>query len=462
MSNGDPLQDIAQKFTADLVSLYGGTSAGGACVAFLPGGVPVPDDLVQNGILNPTQVDTWLRTNFDSPLLVRPGDATVGARSSSTASDIYALAVTSAQPAGDINSPASQRVAGEIRAAQTAYGEPGGDKPIVCSPDDWALPGSQSYWATFDSSVATSTTTTTEGPPPPLPAVDPVLWRMRVQDYEIQVPPHEVPVFTRPGSLPIGRPLLARAISVSAGEGGQPTGAAPAILEAPQAAAPRVSLTAGNLVSAAGPAAAVATGSPTAISPATPLTVRSLEMLPPNLDYTVALSQAPTVQSVTTTDSSSLVVHLEHTCVSLSRALGGQSWWNEVFLADPGWYVPGMPSGTLLGAAPPPVVAPDGTTSGQQVFAIPIGLIIVRNLSVSGDWSAEAAQALSSSSASIGPLTLFGASSSSSVSGTSTYSRPGMQVVALLCAALPVLPPIDDPSVSPVATAPANSTSSAG
>lgn len=422
MSGGDPLQDIAEKFTADLVSLYGGASAGGACVAFLPGGVPVPDDLVANGVVNPTQVDTWLQTNFDSPLLVRAADATVRARSSSTASDIYALAVADAQPVGDINSPTWQRVAGEIRAAQTAYGQPGSDKPIICSPDDWALPGNQSYWATFDSNQSTSTTTTT-GEGTPSPRVNPVLWKLRAQDYEIQVPEHETPVFTRRDSLPINR-----------------------------TAALRQPLVAERVMSSFTPSPMAATFAPTVVSPARTFLVQNLQLLPANLNYTVALSQAPAVQNVTATDSASLTVHLEHTCVTLRRAFGGQSWWNGVFLADPGWYLPGMPGGTLLAAAPPPVEAPDGTTLDQPVFAIPVALIIVRNLSVSGQWSAQAAQALSSSSASIGPLTLFGASSSAA--DTSTYSKTGMQVVALLCATLPMLPPIGDPSMASASTAP--------
>ena len=247
MSDGDPLQDIAEKFTADLVSMYGGESAGGACVAFLPGGLPVPDDLVQSGVVNVTQVDTWLQTNFDSPLLVQPADATVGARSSSTASDIYALAVTAAQPAGDVKSPIWQRVAGEIQTAQTEYGQPGSDKPIVCSPDDWELPGNQSYWASFDSSVATTTTTTTSAGPTPNPPwrVNPVLWKLRVLDSEIQVPEHEPPVFNQLGTVPIERKLmLSRTLSGTAGDGVQVADTSP---RAPLSAAPPTRLVAENV-----------------------------------------------------------------------------------------------------------------------------------------------------------------------------------------------------------------------
>jgi hypothetical protein len=388
-------------------------------VAFLPGGLPVPDDLVQSGVPNVTQVDTWLQANFDSPLLVRPADATVGARSSSTASDIYALAVTAAQPAGTVNSPAWQRVAGEIQTAQTEYGQPGGDKPIVCSPDDWELPGNQSYWASFDSSVATSTTTTTSAGPAPNPPwrVNPVLWKLRVLDSEIQLPEREAPIFNQLGPLPVERkPMLSESLTGTIRDG-------------------------------------IPTAAPTVVARIGSFPVQDLRTLPVNLDYTTVLSQAPAVQNVTATTSSSLVVQLEHSCVSLRRAFGGQSWWDGVFLADRGWYVPGMPSGALVAAAPSPTARPDETTPDQQVFAVPVGLIVVRNLSVHGEWSAEAAQALSSSSASIGPLTLFGASSASSASGTSTYSRPGMQVVALLCATLPMLPPIDDPSMAPASTA---------
>jgi hypothetical protein len=49
----------------------------------------------------------------------------------------------------------------------------------------------------------------------------------------------------------------------------------------------------------------------------------------------------------------------------------------------------------------------------------------------------------------IGPFSLAGASASNAPNGTWTYSRPGMQVVALLCSRLPVLPPADAPDVAP-------------
>jgi hypothetical protein len=51
----------------------------------------------------------------------------------------------------------------------------------------------------------------------------------------------------------------------------------------------------------------------------------------------------------------------------------------------------------------------------------------------------------------VGPFSLAGASTTTS-HGTWTYSRPGMQVVALLCSHLPVLPPADAPDVLASAT----------
>jgi Papain-like cysteine protease AvrRpt2 len=127
------------------------------------------------------------------------------------------------------------------------------------------------------------------------------------------------------------------------------------------------------------------------------------------------------------------------------------AWRDLLATHGPLWIVV-KAGGTLLAAAPPPAEGPDGTTLDQPVFAIPGVLIIVRNLSVSGQWSARATQALSSSSASIGPLTLFGATSSAG--RPTTYSRTGMQVVALLCATLPMLPPNGDPSMASTSTAP--------
>jgi hypothetical protein len=146
------------------------------------------------------------------------------------------------------------------------------------------------------------------------------------------------------------------------------------------------------------------------------------------------------VQTVTTSTSSTVTIHLEHQCVTLGYFTAGQPWWNGVFLADQGWFMPGMPRGGLL---PPADGAPDAT------FGLPVGLVIVQNLRVSGQWSAEAAAALSSPGGTIGPLSLFGATASTEADGvTMTYSHDGMQVVALLCNPLPVLPPVDPPSAT--------------
>ena len=74
-------------------------------------------------------------------------------------------------------------------------------------------------------------------------------------------------------------------------------------------------------------------------------------------------------------------------------------------------------------------------------------MVIVRNLRLSGQWSAAATAVLGSPGGTLGPLSLFGAVPSTAADGvTITYAHDGMQVVALLCGALPVLPPVDAPT----------------
>ena len=145
----------------------------------------------------------------------------------------------------------------------------------------------------------------------------------------------------------------------------------------------------------------------------------------------------PAANSAAPLAGSAISVHLEHTCVTLSYADAGTPWWDGVFLADPGWCVAGMARGALLPAAPAPISA---------VYGVPTALVVVRSLRVSGAFTADAQRALGSTGASLGPLSIGDAATEVQGDGTTCYRRDGLQVVALFCSPLPVLPPNDAPA----------------
>jgi hypothetical protein len=363
-------------------------------------------------IINPTQVQMFLSINFDYPFAVTSGDASVLRIEAShgTATQIYMQAVTSAQPLGTADDAAWKRIAAEISAAKLSFGPPAA-QTLICEPDDWAVPSAQ-YWTNFDSTESQSSSTTT---PAPVPVVNRRLWMVRSLAFTPSATT-EQPA-TSP-SVPGGRIAqrnYGRFFDRSRGTDSSAIGFA-AKSERPSFAE--------------------------ASSPTTHLrqwqSVVDQGRLPRQLDTTLLFDATLVVTNVTTSSSSSIVIHLEHQCVTIGRYLAGQRWWDGVFLSDTGWFIPGMHRGDLL---PPPDVTEVGSSYG-----LPIAMIVVRNLRISGQWSQEAANALGAPGGTVGPLSLFGAASKTESDGSVTFAHDGMQVVALLCSALPVLPPIDTPA----------------
>lgn len=399
MADSDQLAAIGQKLTAALTSAYAGADPNAALV-FVPGGVTVPGDIVQAGIVNPAQMETFLETNFDSPFLMSPSQCTVHGRDSSygTSSEIYMIAATTAQPLGAPSDDSWKRVNAEIAAAQRNLPAPGVVAGFACEPDDWVLASNSGYWTVFDSSQAAVT------PAPasqPVPAINPHLWVMR---SATMMPLHLV------------APVAAATASVSAAPA-KPSGIAVAARTASLQVAP---------ARAAAPAATEIWRRPISTVPERPTQTTGGASPKP---------APPPEQSVS--------VRLEHQCVTLGYLAGGVPWWSAAFLADTGWYIPGMTRGALL---PQPAADSDDLAYGR-----PVALIVVRNLAVTGNWTNESAASVGS----MGPFSLIGATACANTNGTMTFARPGMQVIALLCSRLPVLPPADTPQA---ATVPASST----
>ncbi|MGD0864476.1 MAG: hypothetical protein ABSA49_02850 [Rhizomicrobium sp.] len=393
MSDSDQLAAIGQKLTAALTSAYGSANSNAALV-FLPGGVTVPGDLVQSGIVNPAQMQTFLETNFDSPFVISPSESAVHGKDESygTSSLIYMTAATSAQPLGSPADPAWKRVAAEIAMAQnnlTATNMQGG---FVCEPDDWVLPSNTGYWTAFDSTqIQPAQPPPSTTAPPPKPVVNPRIWVVR----PLQVAPR--PVAKPPVTVtPLPRPM--------------PAQQAPARSIAPSAMR----------------------ATPVAAHPVSPATPPAGAAAPPA--------------------NSTITLQLQHQCVTLGYMSGGATWWDGAFLADTGWYIPGMTRGALLPLPPPEA------SSTDLAYGLPVALIVVQGLTISGSWTNEAATALGS----LGPFSLQGATAAPGNNGSMTYTRAGMQVIALLCSQLPILPPVNDPTAEQTAAAtPAATTTAA-
>jgi hypothetical protein len=380
MAGIDPLAAIGQKLTAALTSAYASANSNAALV-FLPGGVTVPADLVQQGIVNPAQMQTFLEANFDSPFVISPSESAVHGKDETygTSSEIYVIAASSAQPLGSPTDAGWKRVASEIAVAQsnlTATNMQGG---FACEPDDWVLPSNTSYWTQFDSTQDQPAPPPTQTPTPtplPLPIVNPRIWMMR----PLAVAPAVKPQVAAPRALPHPPPI------------------APARTVAP------------NLIREM----------PIAMHPV------STTPQPPSVAPPPQSPPAPT---------STINVQLQHQCVTLGYMQGGVSWWDGAFLGETGWYIPGMARGGLLPLPPPEAGSTD------LAYGLPVALIVVQGLTLSGSWTNEVPTTLGS----LGPFSLQGATTTAGNNGTVTYSRPGMQVIALLCSQLPILPPVDDP-----------------
>jgi hypothetical protein len=150
-----------------------------------------------------------------------------------------------------------------------------------------------------------------------------------------------------------------------------------------------------------------------------------------------------------------MTVHFAYMSATIGFMAAGASIWNGAFLADTSWCVPGMTKGGLLPA--PNVAAAPG--EGTLSYGLPIAIIVVKNLNISVKWAGQEQTALGNSGGFLGPFSLAGASATNAPDGTWTYSRPGMQVVALLCSHLPVLPPNDAPDVASAGSAAAGASS---
>lgn len=487
ISDTDKLAELGQKIASTLIDTYA-ARASDAHLAFLPGGISVPTStIIQAGLINPQQMQQWLLVNFDSPFITSKESCAAHQKDTSrgTASSIYSFAVTTARPACKPEDEAWERISYEIATAKSKLGLTNVSKPIVCEPSDWILPSnSANYWNFFDSEHSntsssenenTATSPTPEIPPQPLilHKIDPQFWMVRSLEKEtlptVTLPPSSAleaeikatPIYvqqqeTIPFSVSLATTALsAKALSptlikrdlVTNKQIGMTPSITPGILamskidqDAITLAKPLTAKTDVLVDTQLADSKLQIWSGAAATGQLLPVTANVLfEKSTPVLNVTTKPSIATTtITTESTATSETIKIHMEHQCVTLGYYSDGKSWWDNVFLSDRDWYISGMQQGDLL---------PSLDNGNGLQYGLPIALIVVRNLKITGKWSDEASKALSSPGGTLGPLSLFGASSETNVEdGSITFSHEGMQVIAVLCSPLPVLPPVSSPS----------------
>lgn len=447
MAGDDTLTSLGAKITDVFTKMFA-ISNPNASLVFLPFGLAPPAGIIQpksatdaTPVVNAAQMAAFLADNFDEPYLMSADEGAAHGKDGfyGRLSQIYPLAVTLAQPTADAGSDARKAVTAELAMAQSMLTPAGMAYAMVASPDDWASPGNTAYWSKFDS-VQTKEPAASVGPSPSASGghtLSPRLWLFKAAEMKAVASPaleylHAVRLPQRAPDLPAAKtaPILAREALVVRPAQELATTAALA-----QHAA--ISLAQRSAITEALARAVRPEGIARTLRQAEE--VRSVRHI--SIDITPNKSDPPPAPPP---PSSSLSMHFDYMSVGIGYHNAGISMWNGVFIANPNWCVPGMIKGGLLPS--PSIAAVEGQPSLS--YGMPVALIVVRNLTVTVTWSGQEGAALQDSGGFIGPFSLAGAKPVANAEGSCTYAQPGMQVVALLCARLPVLPPQDAPDAA--------------
>jgi biotin carboxyl carrier protein len=281
------LEAAQQALMAALATAFGALTPDKA-VAFFPG-VPVDDQVVQNGVVNTLRLGQWLAT-FDTPVVVRPGQATTTAPPGGTsATAIYSTIVTGAQALAP-DSPSGQQLTRRILADKDLLEQVSPDEPLGSEPPDWPLPNAPSW--------RTASTGHTRPQPDPANPANTVVRLPSLGD----VPDGTDVIIT--WTKKVGDSVQANK-DLAVGE----TAKVEAEIPSP--------VTGTLLEITAADSSTVKAGDPIAIVGPGPL--------PPEVE-----------------------VDYQYALVSLTRRVAGTPWWDDVLLSDPTWYIPGRRAGGLL------------------------------------------------------------------------------------------------------------------
>lgn len=149
---------------------------------------------------------------------------------------------------------------------------------------------------------------------------------------------------------------------------------------------------------------------------------------PARIDVLAEVSVIDAVLAGTSSEkstSSNFSVRFDYCLVRFDRP-----WWDEAFLARRDWQVPGYDAHQLSSGS--------ATEPRDPLTLITVGMLVVRNLKVTAEWSDNDIDALPRST-SLGPFCIAAAEFDSS---TGTLTRDGHQAIAWLCQVPPPLPPL--------------------
>src|SRR5258708_2368135 len=136
------LEAAGQALMTDRTTAFGALTPDKAA-AFFPG-IPVDDQIVQNGAVNTLRLAQWLAT-FDTPLVLRPGQAgTTAPPGGASATAIYSAVVTGAQ-AVDASSLAGRQLTRRILTDKMLLEQVAPEEPLGAEPSDWPLPNAPSW-----------------------------------------------------------------------------------------------------------------------------------------------------------------------------------------------------------------------------------------------------------------------------------------------------------------------------
>ncbi len=473
MSIDDEIAALGAQLESAILKTYAAVPSGGLAssaqnplLAFLPGDIPVPvstfvesvpdDSSGQSGTVgsggtgqvavNPMLVTTWLRSaGADVPLLLQTDQATVidGPPSGfTTMSDIYFQLLEFAQT---LTTTGQDELNQMLMWAKEALPSTSPDTfPLATEPSDWPMPDT-TYWNTFSfTSTSTSTSPGQEGQATASqPAVMQSVWSLRALAVAAPTAPQaetappastaQQAAATPPVSAIASRDEVASA-SVERARTPEAVAVDEASTSADSAAAPRVSVA--ETVGSSAAASAV-TNQPVAAAPSIAQIAKSGPIAVERPVFLGGLGAMPIYRGPVTVgpppvQTSATQITLEHMIVTIDRS----SWWQNEWLVDPEWYVPDTPQGGLLGAPPGP----------NQVWGLPVALILVQNLTLTGSWTTQDTTQLTSGQILLGPFNLAGATTTTNADSTVSISVVGPTVLALFCQPLFELPPSAPPT----------------
>jgi hypothetical protein len=394
------------RFLAGTVTPPAGTRT---ALGFLSG-IPVdPDELRNDGVVNPALVSAFLGAAVDRVAPVVDGRF---AGSLLSASGLYGALLAVGRPVDPPGTPAAEAFGALKALAGAAFGVPGAQHDVVATPSSWHDPAGTDGWATFST-----------GPPPapePAPPAPPIGGKR--PRFDGQTPPINPRPQVEQAALRATRAAdehIAPAPRAD-GDAGMPPGAGLWTFRTPAPVRPGLTPRHPEPVAEA---AARGDDAGAAGAVARLVDARAAAAL---AELRPAAAQAVEAEDLTLT--------LEFCVVRLSR----DAWWNDVLLQLPGWYAPGLRAGGLV---------PGAHLAGTPV-GVPIAMVVTRDVRISGAWSDRDRAALDDHAA-LGPWQLrrpdVGFVDQDRRTATLTVS--GAQIVAVVCGLLPMLPPANDPAL---------------